>query len=153
MIITKLIIFSLTIHQIITIDQQCTPSTVCPFSSYCDTNQAYCICNTGYIGNCNTVAPLIGSTASNYSINANQQLLFSINPQRLNVYIEYSINICTNVSSLPISVMLWAETGDITNYTQSNGLTSSSAFTASSTECLTLLTPFIKLGQQPNGQN
>lgn len=82
----------------------------------------------------------------------NQTSLFYTVPTTLGKYIEFTYTICQNNSQLTLTFTLWGETGQNTQYTSGNALSSPVQATIGS-GCTDLLTPFIEFGTQPNGQS
>lgn len=133
------------------IDQTCSNSNSCPNNAECEDN-GYCICEEGFIGNCNTPALQVTSSPINANLTPNNLALFYTVPTQVGKYIQFTYTICQNNSQLNITISLWGETGDNTQYNSGNTLTSSSQISIGS-GCSNINTPYIEFGYQPNGQS
>lgn len=133
------------------IDQTCSESNNCPDNAYCQDN-GYCICQEGFIGSCNTPALQVTASPINANLTSNTLTLFYTVPTQLGKYIQFTYTICQNNSQLNITISLWGETGDNTQYNSGNMLTSSSQISIGN-GCSNINTPYIEFGSQPNGQS
>jgi hypothetical protein len=130
------------------IDQSCP----CPANSLCLSSNNMCACNSGFIGDCSTAAPVISTVAINVTIaGGGAQNLFEIDPIDLDQYLEFTFNLCLP-SEQYLTMALYAETGDTTTYNGNNqlGNTLNGYFDSG---CQPIRSPYISFGSQPNGQN
>lgn len=133
------------------IDQTCSPTLPCPAQSSCASN-GYCLCNPGFIGTCTTPAIALTSSQITTSLTAAQTSLFSVNPEQLSHYIEFTFTVCQNTPQLSLTFTLWGEDGSISQYNNGDALAQPSQITLGS-GCTQLVTPYIAFAAQPNGQN
>jgi hypothetical protein len=136
------------------IRQGCSFIEPCPSHAECNPLSNFCVCEEGFIDDCQTPAEPISEYPQIVELPVNSSRLFYMRPIAVDESIEFTLRLCREKQkeNVPILLRMWRDDGSSQGYLSNNTMSPATDISFDS-QCYTLSNKYIVFQRQPNGDS